>query len=299
MRAFITRYPVLTFMVLTLALQYITIAVAQYIAGPGQEMDSTPLSHMVLRSRVFGPLFVCLWVTWYLESWQGIRKLLGTYLYWRTPIKWYAVAIGWKFVLGWIGMGLAVLCTDAIWPGWFDPGFWPGYRDALLFLLIVTFIEETAWIRFCVSRMQEKYSALYTAFMVGNGWVLWYLPLFIMGVGVPTGYPVIIFYLAIVSLCVLLVWIYNSSRSGVVLLLTQISSNSAFFMVSVLPGSIMRADGTADNRYVIWYGVVFALFAAGLAVVLGPKNLSRKPRAKWSDSYGEPADAARMHAGGH
>jgi hypothetical protein len=72
-----------------------------------------------------------------------------------------------------------------------------------------------------------------------------------------------------------------------VLLLTQVSSNSVFMMVPVLPGEITRADGTVEGRYVMIYSYVFIAFAIGLVCILGPKNLSRRKRMRWSDNEDE------------
>ncbi len=282
MRAFISRYPVLTFVIITLVVQVIDIIAVWMMLPEGLHIDQVPDAHMVFRLRVFGPLIACLWVTHYLEGFAGIHKLLGSYLHWRTPIKWYAVSILWKFVLGWIGLGLTVLLTDAIWPGFFAQDFWGTYFANLSFILIITFVEETSWIRFSISRLQERYTALQAAFLAGNAWGFWYVPMFMLNEGVPVGYPWITFHACIISLCILLVWVYNSSRSGTVLLLTQISSNSVFMMVPVLPGEVTLPDGSMDTRYVMVYSFVFIAFAIGLVAVMGPKNLSRRPRMRWS-----------------
>lgn len=282
MRATITRYPVLTFVLLALALQALDILVVSLLLPPRVHVDNDPTAHMVFRLRIFSPLIACLWVTHYLEGFAGIRKLLASYLHWRTPFKWYGVSLLWKFVLGWIGLGLTMLVTDAVWPGFFAQRFWDTYLTSLPFILVITFVEETSWIRFSISRLQERYTALQSALITGNAWGLWYVPMFLLGEGVPAGYPWITFHACIISLCILLVWVYNSSRSGTVLLLTQISSNSVFFMVPVLPGEITLADGGAETRYVMVYSFVFIAFAIGLVLVMGPTNLSRRPRMRWS-----------------
>ena len=79
--------------------------------------------------------------------------------------------------------------------------------------------------KFSVTRMQERYSALVSCLLVGIGWGLWYLPMLLIGEGVPDGYPWPMFLLSMVCLTVLLGWTYNMTRSGTILLIMQIVSN--------------------------------------------------------------------------
>jgi len=292
MRAFIQRNPVLTFVLTTLGLQGGIVLAVWAALQPGQHLHEDPNMHNLFRMRVFVPLGMAMLITWYLEGRSGLENLFIGYTKWRVPAQWYLLAISWKFLLAWTGIGLVCLFTDAAWPGWFADDFWWNYLLNLPFIIGIALVEETSWIRFCVTRMQMKRTAFWSAFIIGNAWGMWYLPMILIGEGVPPAYPVPVFHACMISLTVLLVWVYNTTRSGTVLLLMQILSNTVFMMVDVLPGGELKADGTPELRYVIGYSYVFVAVSVILVLVFGIRNLSRNQRVRWDDKTHKPVPAS-------
>lgn len=140
--------------------------------------------------------------------------------------------------------------------------------------------------KFCVTRMQERYSAFTSCMLVGVSWGLWYLPMLLVGEGVPDGYPWPVFLLSMVCLTILLGWAYNMTRSGTVLLIMQIVSNCAFFLIPVLP-----AWHQGDATYVTGFVAVNSLSAVTLVLVYGWRELGSRPRARWRDGLTEPSKA--------
>lgn len=283
MHAFIQRNPVLLFVLLTLGLQGGIVLAVWAMLEPGQRLHEDPGMHNVFRMRVFVPLGIAMLITWYLEGRHGLNNLFIGYTKWKVPAQWYLLAMSWKFLLAWTGIGLVCALTDAAWPGWFADGFWWNYLMNLPFIIGIALVEETSWIRFSVTRLQMRYSAFWSAFLVGNAWGMWYLPMILIGEGVPKDYPVLVFHACMISLAILLVWVYNTTRSGTVLLLMQILSNTVFMMVDVLPGGELKADGTPELRYVIGYSYVFVAVSVLLVLVFGIRNLSRNQRVRWDD----------------
>jgi hypothetical protein len=292
MRSFVQRNPFLTFALLTLGFQFAIVLVVWFFLPPGKHLHDDETLHAVFRLRAFGPLAFALLVTFYLEGVEGANKLFSSYFHWKVPIRWYALSVTWKFMLAWTGIGFVVLLTDAAWPGWFAENFWHNYLLNLPFIFGIAFVEETSWIRFSITRMQMRYSAFWSAFIVGNCWGLWYLPMILIGEGVPPDYPVLVFHACMLSLTILLVWVYNTTRSGLVLLIMQVLSNTVFMMVDVLPGGEVKADGTLELRYVIGYSYVFVLMSILLVVIFGKRNLSRNQRVRWDDEGHEPVPAS-------
>ena len=131
--------------------------------------------------------------------------------------------------------------------------------------------------KFAVTRLQEKYSAFRSCLVVGLCWGCWYLPMLILGEGVPDGIPWPVFLLSMFSLTVVLGWVYNETRSGLVLLVMQIVSNCAFFIVPVLP-----AWWGGDPTYVVAFVIAFTVIALLVVWRAGPENLSSRVRATWS-----------------
>jgi hypothetical protein len=191
-------------------------------------------------------------------------KLFSAFLNWRVPAQWYALAFTWKFIATFAGIGTLALLGIRQWPGAFVSGFLPDLLRNMPFIVGIAIVEETSWMKFAVTRMNERYSALRAAMVIGICWGMWYLPMLLLGEGVPDGIPWPVFLLSMFSLTVLLIM--------------QVLSNCAFIMVPVLPGW-----HELDPSYVISF--VCAFFIGALAIVwyAGPKQLNSKGlRATWS-----------------
>ncbi len=291
MKTLIAKYPVLTFVLLTLGYQFGVVGVVKFMVPEGSHLHDSPAAWMVFRMRVFGPLVFAVGLTWYLEGKEGMQKLFGAFTHWRVPLKWYALGFGWKFLFTYVGVGALVLLGSKVWPGWVVNDFFGGdfsnlkaWAANLGFIVGIAFVEETAWMKFCVTRMQDKFSAAASCLIIGVAWGLWYLPMLLIGEGTPDGYPWPMFLLSMVALTVLLGWTYNMTHSGVILLIMQIVSNCAFFIIPVLP-----AWWGLDASYINGFVVVNCLTAASLIVIYGWRELGSGPRAKWSEIRGKQA----------
>ncbi|MFN3874764.1 MAG: CPBP family intramembrane glutamic endopeptidase [Flavobacteriales bacterium] len=284
------NHPVLAFVLLTLGLQVTVMAFVGWKLGQhagGARIHDDDQAHMVFRLRVFGPLVFAALITAWLEGKAGLRNLFGSFLTWRVAPKWYMLAFSWKFIFTYAGITALLLLGIRDWPGmgWVagvgDAGFEKAIdelRANLLFIVGIAFVEETAWMKFCVTRMQERHSSLVSCLFVGLAWGLWYLPMLLVREGVPDGYPWPVFLLSMVCLTILLSWVYNATRSGLVLMIMQIVSNTAFFIIPVLP------DWHAgDAAYVNSFVAVNFLSATTIVLVYGAKDLGYRPRARWSD----------------
>lgn len=287
MKRFVENFPVLVFVLLTLGYQFLVVGIVKWMVPEGSHMHDSPQAWMVFRFRVFGPLAFVVLLTWYLEGRAGLTNLFGGFLKWKVHPKWYLLAFSWKFLFTYVGIGTLVLLGMTTWPGWVVDDFFGGdfsnLRDWLLnlgFIVGIAFVEETAWMKFCVTRMQEKYSALASCLIIGLAWGLWYLPMLLIGEGVPDGYPWHMFLLSMISLTILLGWTYNMSRSGTILLIMQIVSNCAFFIIPVLP-AWWGGDATFVNAFV---GVNMTS-AVLLTLIFGWRELGTEPRARWSDAH--------------
>ena len=100
----------------------------------------------------------------------------------------------------------------------------------------------------------------------------------LIGEGVPDGYPWHMFLLSMVALTFLLGWTYNMTHSGVILLIMQVVSNCAFFILPVLP-----AWHDLDATYVNGFVVVNILSAVLIVLVYGWRELGTGRRARWDE----------------
>ncbi len=286
MHSLIARNPVLSFVVLALSYQFGIVGFIWMRLAEGQHLHDDGTAHMVFRMRAFGPLVIAVLLTWYLEGRAGLRNLFGSFLNWRTGARWYMLAFSWKFMFTYAGViGLVVLGSRE-WPGLGAGQGLAGLADAasamvrnLPFIVGIAIVEETAWMKYCVTRLQERYSALVSCLLAGIPWGLWYLPMLLVGEGVPDGYPWPVFLLSMACLTVLLGWTYNMTHSGTVLLIMQIVSNCAFFLIPVLPDW-----HGGDAAYVTSFVAVNVASAVTIVVVYGWRELGDRPRARWSDT---------------
>jgi len=288
MKAFVARYPVLAFVLLTLAFQILVVGfVGWHLSGmpEGSRIHYDEAAHRVFRLRAFGPLLFAVVLSYWLEGRAGLRNLFGAFFNWRVGPQWYALAFGWKFLFTYAGVTGIYLLGIKGWPGWGAGsgaiGFMHAFEGMLMnmpFIVGIAVVEETVWMKYCVTRMQERYSAFASCLLVGLCWGLWYLPMLLVGEGVPDGYPWPVFLLSMVCLTVLLGWTYNMTHSGTVLLIMQIVSNCAFFLIPVLPSWHL-----GDATYVTGFVAVNLISAVTLVLVFGWRELGTRPRARWSD----------------
>ena len=278
----ISKHPVTLFVCLTLGFQLLIVLVAYSLIPQGQHLHEYSTAHMVFRFRVFGPLVFAVALTYYLEGRSGLIKLFSAFYTWRVPVGWYALAFTWKFIVTYIGLGILALTAMRPWPGAIAEGFLPILLENLPFIVGIAVVEETAWMKFCVLRLNERWSALRTSFIIGMCWGFWYLPMLMLGEGVPDGIPWPVFLVSMFSLTVMLSWAYNETHSGLVLLVMQILSNCAFIMVPVLPGW-----HDLDPAYVVAFVLVFFVGALAIVRYAGAQELNSKGvRARWSDVEG-------------
>lgn len=285
MRNFVSRFPVLTFTALTLTFQTLIVAFMSLRLRGGLHLDDDPVAHMVFRLRVFGPLGFAMLVTFYIEGKAGLGTLFGSYLHWKAPMRFYALAFSWKFMYFFTGAAVILLMGWAPWPGWVADNFFNGTHQGAInlmhnmaFIVGIAFVEETAWMKFSVTRLQRNYSALASCSMVGIAWGTWYLPMLMLGEGVPDGFPIPVFMASMFSLTILLGWIFNMTRSGPILLIAQIVSNCAFFIMPVFP-----PFSGLDPIYVNGFVAVNCTLSALLVLVYGWRELGTGKRAVWGE----------------
>ena len=296
MKAIVARHPVLFVIAAALLFQFGIVAIVAFLLDDGMRIHDHETAHMVFRFRVFGPLIASVGVTALIEGRAGLRHLFASVFHWKVPAAWYAFAFTWKFLFTAVGITVLLLVGAEAWPGLLVPNFFGGQGSAfhgllmnLPFIVSIAIVEETTWIKCCVTRLQRRHSALFSALVVGIFWGLWYLPMLLLGEGVPDGYPWPFFLLSMVSLTVLLTWAYNMTRSGTVLLVMQIISNCCFFIIPVLP-----AWHDMDPAYVNSFVSVNFASAVTLSLVFGAKHLAVRERAKW-----QVPDAARTEEAVH
>lgn len=171
--------------------------------------------------HVFGPAIAAIVITSFTAGKAGLQTFRQSIRDRRAPWQWYL------FVL--LGIPALVMLGIIVQPGALE-GF-KGFTISLLagypFYLFATFLgvglgEEPGWRGFALPRMQKQYGPLSGTLLLGVLWSCWHLPDFLTaskgggdGTGLVTfltNFP--IFTLAVISLAVIMTWIYNHTKGS-------------------------------------------------------------------------------------
>jgi membrane protease YdiL (CAAX protease family) len=171
--------------------------------------------------HVFGPAIAAIVMTSITAGKAGLHELRQRIRQVRASSKWYL------FVL--LGIPALVMIGIIVQPEAMSSfkGFTPSILLGYPFALVAVFFgvglgEEPGWRGFALPRMQKQYGPLWGTLLLGILWSCWHLPDFLTaskGGGEGTGlvtfltnFP--IFTLAVVSLSVIMTWIYNHTQGS-------------------------------------------------------------------------------------
>jgi uncharacterized protein len=266
-RGVLARYPLGCFFVMAYAFTWIVIAPWTLGAtGAGLlPVDLPPLATGLLLAAgiLAGPTLSAIIVTAATEGRAGVRRLLGRLLLWRVGARWYLFAL--------LGVPLIMLIGFVVYamaPP--DLGALGGPAYALLYVLgfVLTMLlggpllEEIGWRGFALPRLQRRFGPAVAALVLGVLWALWHLPQFLVptwaassGGGGVSG--IALFVLAAVAFSVVLSWVFNNTRAGLLLVVLVHTSIDAF---SATMGTVYPTAAASAWPMIIGFG--------GAAVVL-------------------------------
>lgn len=198
---------------------------------------------LFLTSIYLGPTGGALYITSITEGREGVRRFLRRYKEWRVGLRWYLLAF--------FGFPVIYLLSASIFIGsqtWSVLAthwqvFFTVYLPALLiFPGFITWGEEPGWRGFALTRLQQKYSPLTSALIVGLLHGLWHLPIFLIIQGPSAQGPFnlprfIINSLGIMVLGIIWAWAFNNSKQSILMAVLLHSSSNATgaFLVTLFP----------------------------------------------------------------
>jgi hypothetical protein len=93
-RAFVKRYPLLSYVALTFAISWGAVLI---VAGPGGLLGTKEISEalfpIVVLATLAGPSIAGILMTGLAYGKAGLRELLSRLTRWRVGVRWYAVAL--------------------------------------------------------------------------------------------------------------------------------------------------------------------------------------------------------------
>jgi membrane protease YdiL (CAAX protease family) len=168
-RAFAAHRPVLAYLLLTFGLGWAFLM-------PPALAHSDALTLFVIPTALIAQLGAAVLVTALADGRDGVRALLRRTFRWRLNPGWYAVAALGLPVLAVAG-ATAVFGLDALRAGLADPAAALAFLTGLAIVPLINLWEETGWMGFVQTRLQDRHGALAAAALTAPLFALIHLPL--------------------------------------------------------------------------------------------------------------------------
>jgi len=172
------------------------------------KLPGDPLSYLAIT-------LAALLVTGLSSGTTGLKHLLGRMIIWRVHVKWYLAALLLPGVpaLAAIGIHLALGGTHDM--GALVP------LTAVVPLLLTQIVlhlltEELGWRGFALPRLRARFGPLAAGIVLGLVWGAWHIPMFLV-TGTRQTYPFAGFLILIVSISVVMTWVFDHTRGSVLI----------------------------------------------------------------------------------
>ena len=234
-KSFIARKPLLMYFVFSYVFFWLFLAlfvVALNVFHLKLETIPSWLMPLVTILGSWMPTVASVLVTGILEGRGGIVRLFRKFIQFKIAVRWYLAALI-PFGLVFTAAGIYQLVGDSSSGGTsLSLTFWIG-------LIVVNLLagptgEEAGWRGFALPRLLERYTPLKAGIILGIVWDFWHLPLWIT-----SGYTSInlllyclFFSIGIVSLSVLMTWIFcKTAKSLVPMVIVHFSFNTGLNLI--------------------------------------------------------------------
>jgi len=190
-----------------------------------------------------GPTLAGLVMTGLVSGAPGLRELARSVVDWRRiSLGWLALILFLPLAITLLAAGVIQLIGPSIPPLSLRP-FIAYLGQPLEFLALLGFLfllgpfpEEIGWRGFAQARMQERWTPLHSAVLIGALWGLWHVPLFFVEGYYWSGQPDILrFFVDIIMTSVIVAWVFNKTGQSVlaaILFHFAVNVTGEFFPVS-------------------------------------------------------------------
>lgn len=250
LRQVMQKHPLFSYFFLAYAISWILFI--PYVLGEWGVLQGDFTLLYILHT--FGPTLAAIIMTAIIAGKDGVQELRRSIRQWRVPWPWYL------FIL--LGIPVMVFLGIIV-----QPGALAGFHDLTPLLLVgypfyfvATFFgggplgEEVGWRGFALPRMQKRYGALWGTLLLGVFWSGWHLVDFLTaskGGGQGTGWNLFltnfpVFTLAVISLAVIMTWIYN--RTGGSIFMAILAHTSINILEALLIPRYLTLDEVTLHR---------------------------------------------------
>jgi hypothetical protein len=234
------------------------------------------LPFVVYNIGQFGPAIAAFVVTAAIYGRAGVRDLAGRTFRPRTSARWYLIGLGLPLGLASVGIFASLLVGGFRSPEFSPLVPWTLLVPFLLYVIIFNgFAEEPGWRGFALPHLQARHSADRASWILGPVWGLWHLPfLAYLNRAEPMALIPVLFALTIgiVGWTIVNTWLYNSTRSVLLLVLVHASYVAVQSYLILSLGNPIIAT-------------IYSVVPWGIAIFLvkryGEEHLNSRPRPQW------------------
>ena len=216
-----------------------------------------------------GPFAAALLVSRITEGRDGPDRLLRRMVQWRARPFWYLLVL----VVIPLGAGLGYLLLPGVTlDGRALTSLGPLVTTYLTYLLGGPVQEEIGWRGFALPRLQERLAPVWAALVLGVLHCLWHAPLFLTAEWDTARHEpgqFVAYLVLVLSLSVLLSWVYNGSHGSVLL---AILGHNGLNWALVAAGAV--TGGAVASNWPAALGLAL-LAAAAIIVTRGRLGLTR------------------------
>jgi membrane protease YdiL (CAAX protease family) len=214
------------------------------------------IPHVLIKLVIGNCLPGMLAVGWTLcEGRSQFQQMLSTLTRWRTPLRWYALALA-------LPLGVSVIALGAVLFHFPTQHSFPPLERFLRVLLINLPLgplwEELAWRAFALRKLESRYSPLISALVLGLFWAIWHIPLWLTQLRlVPTNKSPILLTGVVNLIAWSVIWTYlyhRSSESLPVVILLHTTYGAATTQVALVVPQL--------NIYVIYVSAALSICLA-------------------------------------
>ncbi len=265
----IARHPLLTMYLIMFGVEF-TDAAQHILYSRGLISFKVPDGLAFILS-ILHPAVAAAVVTYAISGRKGSRELFGRFLIGRVSVWWYVFIFAFYAIdmLSGNALNTAFGGTKSVIPVAGDP-LWQIPIKFAVFLLfgLVTNTEEIAWRGVALPYLKAKYNnALIAALLVSIPEVLLHAPdYFVSEMNFRKSAGVVMFTIFTVVLSVIFAWVFLNTKGSLLIVTLLHASGNAW-------SNLLTDNSTGPFYYSL---VLIVIFAIGVILIYGPKNLSRQ-----------------------